>query len=388
MKKRLFLVIAVITIIIVAAGCHLLPTEKEPESNPVPTPVTDAGVIAEANLVPAKYSALRFALPGKVAEITVTEGDYVEEGQVLARLGNVESLEAQLLAADLAVVEAEQRLKEVKRYYADTDPIALAESALDVAESQQLAAQKALDDAKIAGLEPLEAQLLAADMAVMEAEQTLNELEKHNADQDALDLAEAALDTAKGQQRAAQRALDDASTATYEPLEAQLSAADLAVMDADQKLRELERKRRDQDDVKLAQVAYNLAKGQQRAARKALEEDVKLTAPFAGKVISIELEEGVYTSPAEVALVLADNSTWYLETFDLDENEVVRISEGDRVEILFDALPGQSFTGEVESISEYFLERFGNVTYVVRIGLAEKDERLRWGMTAEVSFPE
>lgn len=388
MKKRLFLVIAVITIVIVAAGCHLLPTEKEPESNPVPTPVTDAGVIAEANLVPAKYSALRFALPGKVAEITVTEGDYVEEGQVLARLGNVESLEAQLLAADLAVVEAEQRLKEVKRYYADTDPIALAESALDVAESQQLAAQKALDDAKIAGLEPLEAQLLAADMAVMEAEQTLNELEKHNADQDALDLAEAALDTAKGQQRAAQRALDDASTATYEPLEAQLSAADLAVMDADQKLRELERKRRDQDDVKLAQVAYNLAKGQQRAARKALEEDVKLTAPFAGKVISIELEEGVYTSPAEVALVLADNSTWYLETFDLDENEVVRISEGDRVEILFDALPGQSFTGEVESISEYFLERFGNVTYVVRISLAEKDERLRWGMTAEVSFPE
>lgn len=388
MKKRLFLVIAVITIVIVAAGCHLLPTEKEPESNPVPTPVTDAGVIAEANLVPAKYSALRFALPGKVAEITVTEGDYVEEGQVLARLGNVESLEAQLLAADLAVVEAEQRLKEVKRYYADTDPIALAESALDVAESQQLAAQKALDDVKIAGLEPLEAQLLAADMAVMEAEQTLNELEKHNADQDALDLAEAALDTAKGQQRAAQRALDDASTATYEPLEAQLSAADLAVMDADQKLRELERKRRDQDDVKLAQVAYNLAKGQQRAARKALEEDVKLTAPFTGKVISIELEEGVYTSPAEVALVLADNSTWYLETFDLDENEVVRISEGDRVEILFDALPGQSFTGEVESISEYFLERFGNVTYVVRISLAEKDERLRWGMTAEVSFPE
>ncbi|MBM4235460.1 MAG: HlyD family efflux transporter periplasmic adaptor subunit [Firmicutes bacterium] len=388
MKKRLFLVIAVLTMIIVAAGCHLLPTEKEPESNPVPTPVTDAGVIAEANLVPAKYSALRFALPGKVAEITVTEGDYVEEGQVLARLGNVESLEAQLLAADLAVVEAEQRLKEVKRYYADTDPIALAESALDVAESQQLAAQKALDDAKIAGLEPLEAQLLAADMAVMEAEQTLNELEEHNADQDALDLAEAALDTAEGQQRAAQRALDDASTATYEPLEAQLSAADLAVMDADQKLRALERKRREQDDVKLAQVAYDLAKGQQRAARKALEEDVKLTAPFAGKVISIELEEGVYTSPAEVALVLADNSTWYLETFDLDENEVVRISEGDRVEILFDALPGQSFTGEVESISEYFLERFGNVTYVVKISLAEKDERLRWGMTAEVSFPE
>lgn len=388
MKKRVFLVITVLLIIFVAAGSFLIPTEKEPESNPVPTPVTDAGVIAEANLVPAKYSALRFAFPGKIAEITVAEGDLVEKGQVLARLGNVESLEAQLLAADLAVVEAEQQFKELKRYYTDTDSIDLAEAALDVAISQQLAAQKTLDDAKTVGLETLEAQLLAADLAVLEAEQKLNDLENHNADQDALDLAEAALDTAKGKQRAAQRALDDASTVSYEPLEAQLSAADLSVTDAEQKLRELERKRLDQDDISLAQAAYNLAKGQQRAAKKALEEEVKLTAPFAGKVIRIELEEGVYTSPAEVAIVLADNTTWYLETFDLDENEVVRISEGDRVEILFDALPGKSFTGEVESISEYFLERFGNVTYVVRISLAGKDERLRWGMTAEVRFPE
>jgi multidrug efflux pump subunit AcrA (membrane-fusion protein) len=31
----------------------------------------------------------------------------VEEGQLLARLDNVEPLEAQLLAADLAVLEAE-----------------------------------------------------------------------------------------------------------------------------------------------------------------------------------------------------------------------------------------------------------------------------------------
>ncbi len=387
MKKRLFLVIIVILIIFVAAGCHLIPTEKEPESNPVPTPVTDAGVIAEANLVPAKYSALRFALPGKVAEITVTEGDLVEKGHVLACLGNVESLEAQLLAADLAVVEAGQRLKEVKRYHADTDSIDLAKAALDVTKNQQLAAQRTLDDAKIAGLEPLEAQLLAADLAVMEAEQKLNELEKHNAEQDALDLADAALDTAKGQQRAAQRALDDAGTASYEPLEAQLSAADLAVMDADQKLRELERKRLDQDDVKLAQAAYDLAKGQQHAAKQALEE-TKLKAPSVGTVVRIDLKEEVYTSPAEVAMVLADFSLWYLETNDLNENEVVKISEGDQVEINFDALPGESFTGEVESISEYFLERFGNITYLVRIRFDETDERLRWGMTAEVKFPQ
>jgi len=259
MKKSLYLICLVLLLLLGATGCDLMPLAEESEENVVSSPVTEAGVIAEANLVPVKYSTLRFTMPGMVAEVTVSEGEEVEEGQLLARLDNIE---------------------------------------------------------------PLEAQLLAADLAVLEAEQQLEELEKYRTDEDALELAEAALD---------------------------------------------------------------LAKGQQRAARKALE-DSTLTAPFDAKVMRIELEEGVYTSPAEPAMVLADTSSWYLETFDLDENEVVRISEGDKVDIMFDALPGQNFSGEVESISEYFLESFGNITYVVRIKLAETDDQLRWGMTAEVRF--
>jgi RND family efflux transporter MFP subunit len=259
MKKSLYLASLVLMLLLCATGCDLMPTAEEPEENVVSNPITETGVIAEANLVPVKYSALRFAMPGLVDEVAVSEGEAVEEGQLLARLGNIE---------------------------------------------------------------PLEAQLLAADLAVLEAEQQLEELEKYRTDEDALELAEAALD---------------------------------------------------------------LAKGQQRAARKAIE-DSKLKAPFDAKVMRIELEEGVYISPAELAMVLADTSSWYLETFDLDENEVVRISEGEQVEIVFDALPGREFSGEVESISEYFLESFGNITYVVRIKLAETDDQLRWGMTAEVTF--
>ena len=258
MKKRRVLVCLILICSLMLVGCDLFSTD--PESISAPEPVLDSGVISEANLMPAASIALRFVLPGPVAEITVAVGDEVEEGQVLARLENTEPFEAQLLAADLAVLEAEQRLKE---------------------------------------------------------------LERLRLDQDALDLAEAALDLAKGQQRAAKRALEDAT----------------------------------------------------------------LKAPIAGRVVRIDLQEGAYTSPAEVAMVLADMSVWYLETNDLDENEVVKISEGDQVEITFDALAGSSFTGEVESISEYFLERFGNITYVVRIRLTENDQRLRWGMTAEVKFP-
>jgi multidrug resistance efflux pump len=59
----------------------------------------------------------------------------------------------------------------------------------------------------------------------------------------------------------------------------------------------------------LAEAALDLAKGQQRAARKTIENS-KLKAPFNAKVMRLELEEGVYTSPAEMAMVLADTSAW------------------------------------------------------------------------------
>jgi RND family efflux transporter MFP subunit len=259
MTKRMQLLLLVLLIGLLISGCEL--TQSETEQVSVPLPVLDDGVVAEAMLVPADYLVLHFALPGRVAEVKVEEGEEVEVGQLLASLDQAEAIEAQLLAANLAVMEAEQRLEEAERY---------------------------------------------------------------GSNDDALDLANAALDLAEGQQRAARRAL----------------------------------------------------------------EDLNIIAPFSGQVIRIDIQEGSYTSPAEVAMVIADLSVWQLETIDLNENEVVNISNGDAVEIVFDALPDFTFAGEVESISDYFLERFGNVTYVVRINIAEKDERLRWGMTAEVRFPD
>jgi len=67
-------------------------------------------------------------------------------------------------------------------------------------------------------------------------------------------------------------------------------------------------------------------------------------------------------------------------------DEVVQIEAGSEVTIRFDALPDETFAGEVDSISEYFVEQYGEITYVVRIRLLESDDQLRWGMTAEVSF--
>lgn len=122
-----------------------------------------------------------------------------------------------------------------------------------------------------------------------------------------------------------------------------------------------------------------------RSAESALG-DAGLTAPFTGIVVKVALTENTDVAAGQVAFVLIDDSTWFLETNDLTENEVVQIEVGSEVTIRFDALPDETFTGEVDSISEYFMEQYGDITYVVRIRLLESDDQLRWGMTAEVSF--
>jgi multidrug resistance efflux pump len=169
-------------------------------------------------------------------------------------------------------------------------------------------------------------------------------------------------------------------------VEAQLETAQAAVEDAERRV-EATRDGPDPDVLSLTTASLDQAQGQLRAAERAIN-DIELTAPFAGQIVQVELTEGALISPEHMAIVVADMSEWVLETNDLTEQEVVSITEGDEVTITFDALPDLEFSGVVESISDYALERFGDVTYVVRIQLADPDLRLRWGMTAEVEFPE
>ena len=166
--------------------------------------------------------------------------------------------------------------------------------------------------------------------------------------------------------------------------EAQLRAAREAVSEATRRF-EATADGPDPDDLALAETNLEQAESQLKAAETALEK-VELTAPFAGRVVRSELIENTDTAPGTLAMVLMDDSGWYVETNDLTENEVVDVRAGQKVTLTFDAFPGELFEGEVDSISDYFQESFGDITYIVRIRLLEPDADLRWGMTAEIEF--
>jgi len=77
-----------------------------------------------------------------------------------------------------------------------------------------------------------------------------------------------------------------------------------------------------------------------------------------------------------------------VDTNDLSELDVVKVTVGQQVELIADALPDQIMTGIVEEISITPKNQAGDILYTVHIKLDNADALLRWGMTVEVTFPE
>jgi hypothetical protein len=77
-----------------------------------------------------------------------------------------------------------------------------------------------------------------------------------------------------------------------------------------------------------------------------------------------------------------------VRTSDLTELEVVQIEEGQDVTVVPDALPELKLDGVIESISQNFTTKTGDILYETVIRLKDTDPLLRWGMTVEAAFAE
>ncbi|MCB2214142.1 efflux RND transporter periplasmic adaptor subunit [bacterium] len=384
MKKTHWILLSVIALAaVLLSGCDVFTPTAAP--TPAPTPVTVSGVIAEGNLVPADSLNLSFAMSGTVDEVLVAEGDQVEADAVLARLENVEGPEAQVLAAQAAVLQAQQTLDDLN----DNADLAHAQAQVKLVEAQMAleAAEKAWD---AVDTDDFRDELDDALVKMNDAEDDLEDAQDDLKDYEDLDEDNATRQYYEDRVDDAQQTYDEARW-EYEDLkyrqdkaEADLAAARSAVDDARQTVDDTA-DGPDPDALELAQAILDQANRQLDAAEADLDY-LALTAPFAGRIVRMDLIAGAQTAPGTLAAILIDNSEWFVETNDLTEDEVVQIETGQSVTIRFDALPGQAFPGEVESISEYAQERYGDVTYIARISLLADDELLRWGMTAEVTF--
>ena len=137
--------------------------------------------------------------------------------------------------------------------------------------------------------------------------------------------------------------------------------------------------------VAAAQAAVAAAQATLDQAKTALA-DTELRVPFAGAVAEVTIASGEQATPGTPVLTLADFSSWQIETTDLTELSVVKVQPGAQATITFDAVPGLELPGQVVRINPVGKDQRGDINYTVVVKPLEDDPRLRWNMTAAVTF--
>jgi HlyD family secretion protein len=386
-----------------------------------------AAIVADAKVVPVMSADLGLTSSGIAVNVAVREGDVITPGQLVIQLDSKD--------IQVAIAQARANLMNVQARYDELRAGAQAED-IEAARAGLAAAQARLDkltlstengdiaalEATVAGAQANLQQVLdgSSEQQLIEARANLHsaEAERKRA-QSAYNLVKwrndlgatkesADLQRATIAYEAAQARLTDlengatqsqiaAASAQVRQNQAQLNAlrnsrpADIAVLQADVRnaQAQLDKLLSGTRPEQLAQAEANVAAStaalqQQLVALSKLE----LRAPFTGTVASLDVTLGEQVSPGVPVLRLADLEQLQLETEDLTELQVVLIQEGDAAIVSFDAIPDLTMTGAVTRIRPFGETSSGDIVYRATIALPQADPRLRWNMTAVVTFGE
>jgi multidrug efflux pump subunit AcrA (membrane-fusion protein) len=368
MKKNILrFMMVILTLALLLSACGVQPTA-------VPTQeavVSPDQVVAEGRLEPIQGADLYFQARGVVEQVLVSAGDSVKAGDVLIRLTNAGGAEAQVVIAQNAYDtllrnESGDRAKYWKAYME--------------AQAVRAKAEKEWDDLNVDSIE----DNIEDDKATVEDRQE--------------DLKDAQEDFDKYKNL-------DADNSSRKNTEDDLERAQ---EDLNQALRNLEENIRERDEVRAAyddalaaeaeakhqyEISLDgpnaeqlaLAKTNLDAAKDTLSNYV-ITAPFDGVVAEIDVKVGEQVTLDTRAASLADFSQWIVETTDVTELEVVKLSQGQSVSLVPDALPELTLNGTITEISQAFTQQGGDILYTVRVTVKNPDPRLRWGMTVEATF--
>lgn len=450
LRKTGFWIVVVVIALVGVGGYFVYNTQSaEADSaettNTVQTsPVRQGDITISATgagtVIPATQIDVSFQSGGILQELLVRVGDDVQAGDVLARLDDTAvrqafvSAELQLAQAvmqtdgsatqagvsynDIATEQARLNLEtaqnnhdDLLNWVADADDIALAESALAAAQAGYNAAlgqesagynnvqvqainleqvQRALVDAQTAydtAYDPardwelvdsrtatkFEAERDAADRNLLRAQENL-EIAQANYNSSASSSNSSSSKNAQSNVLSAELALQAALDG---PTDDEIAAAASTVRQAELAYQQA-LLNKEADDINLQQAQLNLDTAQQALAQ------TELTAPAAGIVLSIAGDVGEVVN-AGAFVTLADLNRPMVELY-LDETDLDKVGLDFDVDVIFDALPDDTFAGTIVQVDPqlYTVSNVTVVRAVVQLDDFNKQQTLPIGMNATV----
>lgn len=311
---------------------------------------------------------------GRVAQVYVQNGDYVQEGDILVTLANTPqriNYEQALLTLQTAELELQDLMEP------DESSIRIAEAAVESAYGSYISVVSAIseDDIQAAQLS-YEQALAASEEARIERDRIGGQF---GGDSIEYNSADARYGETTFNAEIARLQLESLQNQTAP----QAGAAYQRYLQAQ---RELERTQAGPTQIELdgANASIQRAESQLEEAETAYDRTL-LRAPFSGIVAGIVPQVGSLVAPSLTVMSLTDVDPLSLTVL-VDEIDIDLVQEGGAAQVVLDALPEVSFPATVEQISQLGVDTAGIVNYPVDISLDVTDPRVRVGMTAEATI--
>jgi HlyD family secretion protein len=412
----------------------------------IPTAIRDTpqNITANGILLPNQRLAMGFGISGFVDAVEVDIGEHVQIGQILAWIDSSEVLltlsrsEAELAAAqanyDLlvngipteqgvalaasnlelisaqqaldaiyqnagvqasqalqTVVDSQEAVEDAQRYL-DNLSVAAHQTTIDSAYANMILAKDEMDKAED-DYEPWKnkpetnvtrAGLLSRFAQVQQVYN--NAVNKYNnliGNASELDIAQAEADLALAQAQLV------SAQARYEVLVDGPDSKGIALAEARIALAQaqvsLASNNPTPEQLALAQAQVDTARANLKI-QQIQKERMTIKAPFDGVISAIDIREGEWVGPGDMAIELLDVTMWRIETKNVGELRIGQVEIGQPVEVIINAFKGKTLSGKVIAISPVAIVQQGDTTYTLSIALESTDLNLWPGMTAQVEI--
>jgi len=391
MSKRTRIILAVA--LVVAVGGFFIyrrvRSASQSQASTIQTATVTRGTLtvtvdASGTLEAPQVATVAWRTSGVIASIHVALSDTVKAGDVLMEL-DPSSLDQSVIQAKADLISAQQALSDLLASPTDVD---LANAQLAVAQAQQ-----DLQDAKYTwrvqqegyrassdAIGDAEAKVVLAQQQVDMAEQNYGLYSGRGGDDPSRALAFTRLFSAEQSLASAQRNLN---WETGHPTDLQRAKLDADVAVAEAKVEDA---KKSLNDLLAGPTPSDIASAEARvAAAQATVDLARLLAPFDGKVVAIDVQQGDSIISGTAAVTMA-NLSYFKVSVDVSELDVGAVSVGQDAELTLDAVPGQTFAGKVTDVAYLGTVNQGVVTYAVTVTVDKPDPKLRPGMTAAVSI--
>jgi RND family efflux transporter MFP subunit len=394
--------IYILIMLIVISGCSIesnvptptaLPTQIMPDKL---TYTVERGTVTKVLEMRGRVSAVNqqdlfFRASGSVEEVFVSQGDEVEAGQVLAYLGDRESLEFTLVDAQIEVILAERELQSL------TDEIGLrqAEALLELfeaqnalEEAQQTRSQLELPRANQITIEQAQIHYESMEDKLEQAQQDFEEV-KHLPENDTSRL-NALLNLSESQR---QRDLALATLNWYKGSASQdeIDKADALIDLAQARLEIIERQYErikhgpDPYEVALADARLRRAQLNLNKAQTSLE-SVEIRAPFDGQVYSLSLAPGMQVNAFTSVITVIEPGSLEITALP-SPGELADLMVGQDARVRLTNQPGHEYFAKVRHVPHMSTSSGGAVQsgdQSMRIYIEDKEAELVLGEIATV----